>query len=92
MRHIDLLTPAVIGIGLSMDCFAISLAIGTTPKTWLIYAAAIIAISFAAFQARYDDNRLDGRVTCNQLNLCRGSLDWINLLTIVVGKMIRDGV
>ena len=47
----DLLTPAVIGIGLSMDCFAVSLAIGTTTKTRLIYAAVIIAIFFGAFQA-----------------------------------------
>ena len=35
-QHMDLLTPAVIGIGLSMDCFAVSLAIGTTTKTRLI--------------------------------------------------------
>jgi putative Mn2+ efflux pump MntP len=47
----DLLTPAVIGIGLSMDCFAVSLAIGTTTKTRLVYAAAFIAFFFGAFQA-----------------------------------------
>ncbi|MDO9035239.1 MAG: hypothetical protein Q7U51_08565 [Methanoregula sp.] len=47
----DLLTPAVIGIGLSMDCFAVSLAIGTTTKTRLVYAAVIIAFFFGAFQA-----------------------------------------
>jgi putative Mn2+ efflux pump MntP len=47
----DLLTPAIIGIGLSMDCFAVSLAIGTTTKTRLVYAALIIAIFFGAFQA-----------------------------------------
>jgi len=28
----DLLTPAIIGIGLSMDFFAVSLAVGTTTK------------------------------------------------------------
>jgi hypothetical protein len=34
----DLLTPVLIGIGLSMDCFAVSLAIGSTTKSRLIRA------------------------------------------------------
>jgi len=47
----DFLTPLLIGIGLSMDCFAVSLAIGTTTKVRLIRAAGIIAIFFGGFQA-----------------------------------------
>jgi len=47
----DLLTPVLVGIGLSMDCFAVSLAIGTTARSRLIRAAMIIALFFGAFQA-----------------------------------------
>jgi putative Mn2+ efflux pump MntP len=35
-----------------MDCFAVSFAIGTTTKTRMVYAAAVIAFFFGAFQAR----------------------------------------
>jgi manganese efflux pump family protein len=47
----DLFTPPLVGIGLSMDCFAVSLAIGTTDRSRLICAATIIALFFGAFQA-----------------------------------------
>ncbi len=47
----DLLTPALTGISLSMDCFAVSLAIGPTTKNRLTSAAAVIALFFGAFQA-----------------------------------------
>ncbi|MFA4877530.1 MAG: manganese efflux pump MntP family protein [Methanoregula sp.] len=47
----DLLTPLIIGIGLSMDCFAVSLALGTTTKTRLLYTSVLIALFFGAFQA-----------------------------------------
>jgi len=47
----DYLTPVLLGIGLSMDCFAVSLAIGTTTKTRLVHAAVIIAACFGIFQA-----------------------------------------
>jgi len=46
----DLLVPVLIGIGLSMDCFAVSLAIGTTTKVKLLNAAVIIAVCFGLFQ------------------------------------------
>jgi putative Mn2+ efflux pump MntP len=46
----DLLVPVLIGIGLSMDCFAVSLAIGTTTRVKLLNAAVIIAICFGLFQ------------------------------------------
>ena len=47
----DIITPLILGIALSMDCFAVSLALGTTIKSRLMYAAAFIAFFFGAFQA-----------------------------------------
>jgi putative Mn2+ efflux pump MntP len=87
----DLPTPALIGIGLSMDCFAVSLAIGTTTKTRLIYAAAIIALCFGAFQAGMT---VIGWVAGVSLIGFISAYDhWIAfvLLAIVGGKMIREG-
>jgi len=46
----DLVTPILIGIALSMDCFAVSLAIGTSTKTKILHAALIIALCFGIFQ------------------------------------------
>jgi manganese efflux pump family protein len=46
----DLVVPVLIGIGLSMDCFAVSLAIGTTSKAKLVNVALIIALCFGMFQ------------------------------------------
>ena len=47
----DLLVPVLIGIGLSMDCFAVSLAIGTTTRVKLLNTAVIIALCFGLFQS-----------------------------------------
>jgi putative Mn2+ efflux pump MntP len=44
MRHPDLLTPAVIGIGLSMDSFAVSPAIGTQQNLEITGGLILIAI------------------------------------------------
>jgi putative Mn2+ efflux pump MntP len=88
----DLLTPALIGIGLSMDCFAVSLAIGTTTKMRLIHAAAIIALCFGAFQAGMT---VIGWVAgISFIGLISAYDHWIAffLLAIVGGKMIREGV
>lgn len=88
----DLLTPAVIGIGLSMDCFAVSLAIGTTTKTWMIYAAAIIAIFFGVFQAGM--TVVGWLAGSSVIGLISSYDHWIAfiLLAIVGGKMIWEGV
>ena len=88
----DLLTPALIGIGLSMDCFAVSLAIGTTTKTRLIYAATIIALCFGAFQAGMT---VIGWVAgVSVIGFISAYDHWIAfvLLAIVGGKMIWEGV
>jgi putative Mn2+ efflux pump MntP len=88
----DLLTPAVIGIGLSMDCFAVSLAIGTTTKTRLVYAAVIIAIFFGAFQAGM--TVVGWLAGSSVIGLISSYDHWIAfiLLAIVGGKMIWEGV
>ena len=88
----DLLTPALIGIGLSMDCFAVSLAIGTTTKTRLFYAAAIIALCFGAFQAGM--TVIGWAAGVSLIGLISAYDHWIAfiLLAIVGGKMIWEGV
>ncbi|MCK9592108.1 MAG: manganese efflux pump MntP family protein [Methanoregula sp.] len=88
----DLLTPALIGIGLSMDCFAVSLAIGATTKTRLFHAAAIIALCFGVFQAGMT---VIGWVAGISLIGLISTYDhWIAfiLLAIVGGKMIQEGI
>jgi putative Mn2+ efflux pump MntP len=88
----DILTPTVIGIGLSMDCFAVSLAIGTTTKENLINTAAFIAIFFGVFQAGMT---LTGWLAGSSLIGFISAYDhWIAfiLLAIVGGKMIWEGV
>jgi putative Mn2+ efflux pump MntP len=87
----DLPTTALIGIGLSMDCFAISLAVGTTTKTRLISAAAVIALCFGAFQAGMT---VIGWVAGASLIRLIAAYDhWVAfvLLAIVGGKMIGEG-
>ena len=88
----DLLTPAVIGIGLSMDCFAVSLAIGTTTKTRLVYAAAFIAIFFGVFQAGMI--AIGWLAGSSLVGLISAYDHWIAfiLLAIVGGKMMWEGV
>lgn len=88
----DILTSALIGIGLSMDCFAVSLAIGTTTKTRLIYAAAIIALCFGAFQAGMTVIGWGAGVSV--IGLISAYDHWVAfiLLAVVGGKMIGEGI
>jgi putative Mn2+ efflux pump MntP len=88
----DLLTPALIGIGLSMDCFAVSLAIGTTTKTRLIYAAVIIALCFGAFQAGM--TVIGWAAGVSLIGLISAYDHWVAfiLLAIIGGKMIWEGI
>lgn len=88
----DLLTPALIGIGLSMDCFAVSLAIGTTTKTRLIYAAVIIALCFGVFQAGM--TVIGWAAGVSLIGLISAYDHWVAfiLLAIIGGKMIWEGI
>ncbi len=46
----DLITSLLIGIGLAMDCFAVSLAIGTSTRSQVVKTALVIAVCFGFFQ------------------------------------------
>jgi putative Mn2+ efflux pump MntP len=88
----DLLTPALIGIGLSMDCFAVSLAVGTTTKTRLFHAAAIVATCFGVFQAGMT---LIGWLAGESILMLISAYDhWIAfiMLAVVGGKMVWEGI
>ena len=87
----DLLTPTLIGIGLSMDCFAISLCIGTTTKVRLLYASVIMALCFGLFQTGM--TILGWVAGSSIIGLIQGYGPWIAffLLSIIGVKMIRDG-
>jgi putative Mn2+ efflux pump MntP len=88
----DLLTPALIGIGLSMDCFAVSLVIGTTTKTRLICAAAIIALCFGVFQAGM--TVIGWAAGVSLIGFISAYDHWVAfiLLAVVGGKMVGEGV
>lgn len=87
----ELLTPLLLGIALSMDCFAVSLAIGTTTKVRLVYAATIIAFSFGVFQGGMT---VIGWITgISVMRVISGYTHIVafTLLTIVGVKMILEG-
>jgi len=88
----DLATTLLIGIALAMDCFAVSLAIGTTTKTDLLKTAFIIACCFGAFQAGMT---LAGWAAGTGLvGLIAGFDHWVAflLLAIIGAKMIHEGL
>jgi manganese efflux pump family protein len=88
----DLLTPVLIGIGLSMDCFAVSLAIGSMTTSGLKRAAAIIAICFGMFQAGM--TVLGWFAGISVITLISAYDHWVAfvLLLAVGGKMIWEGI
>jgi putative Mn2+ efflux pump MntP len=88
----DLITSALLGIGLSMDCFAVSLAVGSTIRSRLIYAAAIIALSFGAFQSGM--MVIGWGAGLSFIRIISAFDHWAAffLLAIVGGKMIWEGI
>jgi putative Mn2+ efflux pump MntP len=87
----DLLVPVLIGIGLSMDCFAVSLAIGTT-KAKLLPTALVIAICFGMFQTGMT---IIGWAAGTYLTGLIADYDhWVAfLLLAVIGlKMVLEGI
>jgi putative Mn2+ efflux pump MntP len=88
----DILTPFLIGVGLSMDCLAVSLVIGATSQERLLGTAVVIATSFGLFQAGMT---FAGWVAgFSLIGLISSYGHWIAfLLLIVIGiKMIREGI
>lgn len=88
----DLLTPVLIGIGLSMDCFAVSLAIGSTIRSGLSRAALILALCFGGFQAGM--TMLGWAAGISVVGFISAYDHWIAflLLLIVGGKMLYEGL
>lgn len=88
----DLILPILIGIALSMDCFAVSLAIGTATKANLLKAALIIAFSFGFFQAGM--TLIGWAAGTGFAGFISGYDHWVAfLLLAVIGiKMIREGL
>jgi manganese efflux pump family protein len=87
----DLLLPVLIGIALSMDCFAVSLAIGTATRTKLLRAALIIAFAFGFFQTGM--TLLGWAAGAGFAGLIAGYDHWVAfiLLAVIGGKMIHEG-
>lgn len=88
----DLVTSLLIGIALAMDCFAVSLAIGTTTKTKLLNTALIIAFCFGAFQAGM--TLIGWAAGTGLTGLIAGFDHWVAflLLAIIGAKMIHEGL
>jgi putative Mn2+ efflux pump MntP len=88
----DLLTPVLIGIALSMDCFAVSLAIGTSTKTRILYAALIIALCFGVFQTGM--TLIGWAAGIGFTGFIAGFDHWLAflLLAIIGLKMIHEGL
>jgi putative Mn2+ efflux pump MntP len=88
----DLLTPSLVGIGLSMDCFAVALAIGSTIKARILYAASTIALFFGVFQGGM--TLLGWGAGVSVIMLISSYDHWVAfiLLAIVGGKMIGEGI
>lgn len=88
----DLLTPVLIGIGLSMDCFAVSLAIGSTTTSRLARTAVIIALCFGGFQAGM--TVLGWAAGISLIGFISAYDHWIAciLLLVIGGKMIGEGL
>jgi putative Mn2+ efflux pump MntP len=87
----DIITPLLLAIGLARDCFAVSLAIGTTTRTRLVCAAGTVALSFGFFQAGM--SLIGWVVGASIISLISGYDHWIAfLLLLIIGvKMIWDG-
>ena len=88
----DLVTTLLIGIALAMDCFAVSLAIGTTTKTKLLNTALIIALCFGTFQAGM--TLIGWAAGTGLTGLIAGFDHWVAflLLAIIGAKMIHEGL
>lgn len=88
----DLLTPFLIGIGLSMDCFAVSLATGAISGIDRRRTALLFGIFFGAFQAGM---AIAGWALGSLFVSSIAAVDhWIGfgILTVIGGKMVVEGM
>ncbi|HII99782.1 MAG TPA: manganese efflux pump [Methanoregula sp.] len=88
----DILITSLIGIALAMDCFAVSLALGTRTKARLLPASLIIATSFGAFQGGMAIiGWIAGNGVTGIISVYGPPFAFI-LLATVGGKMIWEGL
>jgi putative Mn2+ efflux pump MntP len=87
----DLLTPSLVGIGLSMDSFTVSLAFGSTIRARLFITAVTVALCFGVFQAGM--TLLGWGAGVSVIMLISAYDHWVAfiLLAIVGGKMVWGG-
>ncbi len=88
----ELLTVVLIAVGLSMDCFAVALCVGTTPHSTSIRSRLRLAFHFGIFQGLMT---FLGWVVGSSMVRFIGQFDhWIALILLgYVGiNMIRSGV
>lgn len=87
----DLITPVLIGIALSMDCFAVSLAIGTAAASRLLKTALVIALCFGVFQTGM--TLIGWAAGTGFSDLVTGFAPWLAflLLALIGAKMIYEG-
>jgi len=88
----DLLTSLLVGIGLAMDCFAVSLAIGTSTRSDLAKTAVVIAASFGIFQAAMTVAGWGIGATLYAEISAYGPIIAFLLLAGIGAKMIYDGI
>jgi putative Mn2+ efflux pump MntP len=88
----DLLVTTLIGVALAMDCFTVSLALGTRTKAPLIPAAVIVAFFFGTFQGGMAFlGWIAGNGVTGFISAYGAPVAFI-LLAIVGGKMIGEGL
>ena len=87
----DLITPVLIGIALSMDCFAVSLAIGTSATSRFLKTALVIALCFGIFQTGM--TLIGWAAGTGFSDLVAGFAPWLAffLLALIGAKMIYEG-
>jgi putative Mn2+ efflux pump MntP len=88
----DLITFVFIGIGLSMDCFAVALMIGATTKVRLLTAALVIAFCFGMFQGGMTVLGWVAGISLANIVTMYGTVIAFVLLSLIGVKMIVDGL
>lgn len=88
----DLVSVALIAIGLALDCFAVSIAVGTSENLPRFPTAGVIALFFGSFQIGMN---IAGWAAGSWLvGLIEGFDHWVAfLLLMIIGiKMILEGI
>ncbi|MFZ0005118.1 manganese efflux pump MntP family protein [Methanoregula sp.] len=88
----DLITFVFIGIGLSMDCFAIALMIGATTKVRLLTAAVAIGLCFGIFQGGITLLGWVAGISLANIVTVYGTVIAFVILSLIGVKMIIEGV